>query len=387
MSSTAPHIPIWETVVHSPELLDAVKHVDATKANEVSRLRQRWTVEEVNVALALHHARSSAVGRLDNAQTIVADPTSVQQASSTSVAKWKAKRFDPFTDVVDLCCGIGVDLDALPQGAVGVEIDPLRCWMASQNTGKHVCSEDARQYKFSSNSVIHVDPSRRDDNGRRLGLDEMQPNISEVQEICANSIGGCVKLSPAIDLDDVECIGQQREIEYIEHRGRVVQGLVWFDSLANTDVEVSATSLTTGTTLSGTGIAPPQSNRIGTWIYEPNPALERAKLHGTLAHALQLWEPALGLGLLCADCQIESQWFTTFEVLETTTLRREKIAAALHDHNGGEVEVKTRSGVIDPDKWQKQLQKPASETNRRLTVFAIRLGERRVALITRRVIQ
>lgn len=384
MSSTKPQISIWEKVVHSPALLEAVKHVDATKANEVSRLRKRWTFEEVHVALAIHLARSSAVGRLDNAQTIVADFASVQQATSTAVAKWKAKRFAQHTDIVDLCCGIGIDLDALPLGAVGVDLDPLRCWMASQNTDKSVCHEDARKYKLSPDSVIHIDPSRRDDKGQRLGLDEMLPNKTEVQDICANSIGGCVKLSPAVNLDDVGSIGQQREIEYIEHQGRVVQGLVWFDSLATAETEVSATSLTTGESISGTCIAPPQSNQIGTWIHVPNPALERAKLHGMLAHALHLWEPAFGLGLLCADCQVESKWFTTFEVLETTTLRREKIAAALQNHKGGEVEVKTRNGVVDPDKWQKELQKPASETNRRLTVFALRLGERRVALITRR---
>ena len=65
--------------------------------------------------------------------------------------------------------------------------------------------------------------------------------------------------------------------------------------------------------------------------------------------------------------------------------RLEKVDRALKQHSGGEVEVKTRGGVVDPDVWQKKLQRPASATNERLTVFAIRLGKKRVALISRRV--
>jgi hypothetical protein len=63
----------------------------------------------------------------------------------------------------------------------------------------------------------------------------------------------------------------------------------------------------------------------------------------------------------------------------------EKVALALKQHGGGEVEAKTRGGVVDPDVWQKKLQRPASDTNERLTVFAIRLDKKRVAFITRRV--
>jgi len=120
-------------------------------------------------------------------------------------------------------------------------------------------------------------------------------------------------------------------------------------------------------------------------IFEPNPALERAKLHTTLGLEFCLWEPAFGLGLICGKEQIKSKWFTAFEVLETTQLRREKIVVALQKNNAGEVEVKTRGGVVNPDRWQKQLQKPACNSNERLTVFALRLEHRRVAIIARRI--
>ena len=82
---------------------------------------------------------------------------------------------------------------------------------------------------------------------------------------------------------------------------------------------------------------------------------------------------------------IDLTWFNAFEVLACTTLRLEKVARALKEHGSGEVEVKTRGGVVDPDVWQKKLQRPASDTNERLTVFTICLDKKRVALIARRI--
>ncbi|MDP6541503.1 MAG: hypothetical protein QGF07_01835 [Phycisphaerales bacterium] len=386
MSLAKTQIALWEKVVGSTELLDAVNMIDPTKVNEVATLRKKWSANEVSVAIELCKARESAIGRLDNAKGIVADLVSVQQASSSAVSTWKAKRFNN-AEVVDLCCGIGADLLQLPSTAVGVDCDPLRCWMARQNSGKKVFVGDARSYGLPITAMVHLDPSRRVENGRRLGLDEMRPNLLEVQEICSKVCGGCVKLSPSIDLEEVAIIGDQREVEYIEDRGRVTQGIVWFNELANSGCDVTATSLTTGDTVSGSIETPRISAEIGKWIYEPNPALERAKLHGSLGNKLDFWEPAFGLGLLCGNEQTKSNWFNVFEVLSTSVLRLEKVTSELRKLGAGEVEVKTRDSVVDPNVWQKELQKPTNVSNERLTVFALRLGKKRVAIIARRVKQ
>ena len=385
MFSVQDQIKLWDRVVHLPDLLTAIGNIDVTKVQTVSNLRKKWSAEEVSIAIELTRARTSAKGRLDNADTIVSDLGGVQQTSSSAIAKWKAKRFAQHKQIVDVCCGVGGDLMYLPANSIGVDIDPLRCWMAKQNTGKEIVCADVRSYMGVENAVVLLDPSRRDSQGRRLSLETMQPTLTEVQTICKKVRGGCVKLSPAIELEDINCIGEQREVEYIEDRGRVRQGIVWFNELATVGCSVRATSLTANETISGKIETPRISSEIGQWIYEPNPALERAKLHGTLAHEFGLWEPAHGLGLLFGNELIDSTWFNAFEVLACTALRMEKVALALKQHGGGEVEVKTRGGVVDPDVWQKKLQRPASDTNERLTVFAIRLGKKRVAFITRRV--
>ena len=385
MFSVEKQIEVWKKVAHDSALLEAVEHSDVFQVNAISTLRKKWSAEEVSVAIELMRARSSAMGRLENAKTIISDLEGVQQTSSSAVAKWKAKRFVKCEHVVDLCCGIGGDLLYLPEHAIGVDINPLRCWMAQQNAAKKVDCCDVLSYKELKNSMILIDPSRRDARGRRLTLDEMQPPISTVQEICKQARGGCVKLSPAINIEDVAEIGALQEVEYIEDRGRVTQGVVWFNELVQGDCEVTATSLTKGESISGFVETPRIFGEFSKWIFEPNPALERAKLHGKLANELGFWEPAFGLGLLCGHEFKESKWFTAFEVLSITSLRVEKVSDALRTLNAGEVEVKTRGGVVDPDVWQKKLQKPANDLNERLTVFALRVGKKRVAVITRRV--
>ncbi|MDP6693728.1 MAG: hypothetical protein QF444_05310, partial [Phycisphaerales bacterium] len=94
-----------------------------------------------------------------------------------------------------------------------------------------------------------------------------------------------------------------------------------------------------------------------------------------------------GLGLLCGNEQTKSNWFNVFEVLSTSVLRLEKVTSELRKLGAGEVEVKTRDSVVDPNVWQKELQKPTNVSNERLTVFALRLGKKRVAIIARRVKQ
>ena len=91
------------------------------------------------------------------------------------------------------------------------------------------------------------------------------------------------------------------------------------------------------------------------------------------------------LGLLCSEHNPDSTWFQSFEILETTPLRPEKVAKALAKLECTQVEVKTRSKTVDPNEWQKKL--TTDSHGPLLTVFALRLGKKRVAVITRRHIQ
>ncbi|MBL6998134.1 MAG: hypothetical protein ISR75_06830 [Phycisphaerales bacterium] len=374
---------LWLKANKNSALLDAVHECNLEDVASMSTLRKLWSIEEISIAASLLDARKRAAEKISNADSILSDSIGVQQATSTEIAKHKSKRFVTDGPVYDLCCGIGADLQELPMQTIGVDNDPLRCTMANFNTGKETICEDVLLMDIPSNALIHIDPSRRSGTKRLHGLDTMKPNIEAILDIASKAAGGCIKVSPAVNLDDLESFSIPLELEYIEEHGRVVQCVIWFGSLAKTSGSVSACSMTLGKSVSGVPEFSTFTNNLIGWILEPNPALERSGLHCTLAKEFGAKELAPNLGLFCAKEECDSDWFQQFEILETTPLRIEKVKRTLAELKCTQVEVKTRGKTIDPNQWQDTLSSKAS--GELLTVFALRLGKNRTAIITRRL--
>ena len=373
---------LWLRANENSELLDAVQNSNLENVAQMSILRKKWSVEEITLASEIVDARKRAIGKLENADSILSDSVGVQQATSTRIAKHKAKRFTTGGPVFDFCCGIGSDLRELPAQTIGIDHDPVRCFMAQHNTGKETNCEDVLSMKLPSNALVHIDPSRRTADKRLHSLDAMQPSIEEIATIASRCEGGCIKVSPSTDLEDLEHFPIPFELEYIEENGRVVQGVIWFGVLAHNAGQVTATSMMLNQSVSGLPVAPPFGNNIHGWILEPNPALERAGLHGNLAGKLGASELASGIGLLTSPVMPDSPWCKAFKVLETTSLRIEKVAQVLANFGCTQVEVKTRDKVVDPNQWQNEL--TSNNSGALLTIFAIRLGKKRVAVIAHR---
>jgi hypothetical protein len=373
---------LWLRVTTNTELLDAVEHSNIKVVAAMTTLRKSWCMEEITIAASLCEARKRASGKIENARDIVSDSIGVQQATSTHIAKHKAKRFATEGPVFDLCCGIGSDLRALPTQTVGVDIDPLRCWMAVQNSGKKTITQDVTHLDVPANALVHIDPSRRSGTKRLHALDAMQPTIYELSDLVSKCAGGCIKVSPSVNVEDVENFPEPFELEYIEENGRVLQGVIWFGSLALHVNQVTATSMTLNESVSGVPDIPTFNPEPSGWLLEPNPALERSGLHCNVAIAAKAQELAPNLGLFCSITEINSPWFQHFEILAMTPLRIEKVKRILAELNCTQVEVKTRGKTIDPNQWQKDLS--SKSEGELLTVFALRLGKKRVAILTRR---
>ncbi len=372
----------WLNVQANSALLDAVRSCNLDDVAAMSTLRKSWALDEISIAAELVGARRRAKGKLENAEAILADSVGVQQATSTRIARHKAMRFVSDGPIFDLCCGIGSDLRHLPKHTVGIDIDPLRCMMACENSGKRTTCADVREVQLTSDALIHIDPSRRISGKRAHALSEMQPSLAELTPLLTACAGGCIKVSPSIEEEDLSEFELEFELEYIEEHGRVVQCLIWFGTLANHAGLHTATSMTLNESRSGTPEFPAYRKNIEGWILEPNPALERARLHTNLANECDASELSPNLGLFCAKLLPDTNWFTTFKVLDTTPMRRSHVAQALRALGCTQVEVKTRGKTIDPNEWQNKLTTKSS--GELLSVFALRLGSERVAIITRR---
>lgn len=375
-----------------PELLELAARTDPREVKELARLKARFPAPLVVVALEIADARRRAAGRLEDAESLIADVAGVEQATRASVAAHKAKRFAGRGRVFDLCCGIGGDARHLARvgETIGVEKVPARVLMAERYARCAIETGEVADRKVDG-EYVHVDPSRREGeqgkgaSRRAKGLEDLRPGPNVLDRIVRASRGGALKLGPGIDLRDFPWLDRM-EIEFVSDGGSLVSAIAWFGGDLAAPGTLRATRLPAGVSVAGRTLEPATAGD-GTprnLIYVPDPALERARLLGASGVAppgAGLVELHPGLGILTSDEPVDSPWFEPYEVVASLPWREEKVRDWLRAHDGGTVEVKTRGGAVDATAAQKALR---GEGAARYTIFVLRLGKPIVAVITKR---
>ncbi len=404
-------LPVWQKLAEPKheELVRAAMGVERGDVQGIAGLRKMCPdAEVVRAALVLGEARRKAVGKFgaEVAGRLWADVAGVEMASSALVADRKASFFAilcPDMPVTDLCCGIGGDAMAFAAsagGAIAVDIDPVRAWMAGMNAGCETRAADVTTMEVP-HGPFHIDPARRDGSGRRTwGLAEMQPPIETIRAIAARDVQwGAVKLGPGVDLAEVERELPGAFVEVCSENGRLVQAVAWVRGVY-TGATVRRATLLLGSadgpmetwrshTISGTADAAAgglplhaAEFRSGRYIYEPDDSVERAGLLGTLCAKLLAPMLHTRVGLLTSDVLIRSPWVSGFEVLEVMAFNERRVKAVLESHCAGIVEVKTRGGVVETDALQGRLRGKGDVP---MVVFVLRLGREVRAIVAKRV--
>ncbi len=375
-------IKCWEEVLQDDALLQAVQSCDTSDVAVISSLRKKWSKEHIAIAIECVDAKQRAE-RKGFTNSFVSDRQGIEQATSLNVATHKARRMNEDKPIFDCCCGVGGDLLALPQHAIGLDNHAIRCWMAKQNTSKSIQQLDVLTIPYDNTMLVHIDPARRINNKRIYSLSEMLPPIESVLDIAMKVSGGCIKCSPVVNPLDLEALSQPFEIEYIEEHNKLVQAAVWFGSLAHNPNQTTATNINKEISISGSFEQELPIGNIEAYVYEPKASLERANLSHLIGASVELHEVARGLGILSSTKNIRSNWLNAFEVIEILPLRIEKIQSFLDTTRCNYIEVKTRGQVVNPNEWQNNLRVRTS--GEMLTLFALRLGKQHLAVITRRI--
>ncbi len=344
---------------------------------EMTRLRRTWAPEEVAAAIELARARAKALHKWPDRHALFADVPGIEMASSAHAARWKARRFAAHSSpALDLCCGVGGDLMALAERGVdaeGVELDPLRAWMASRNASRPVRAVDAESLDFTG-ALVHLDPSRRSVEGKRtIRYADISPGPAFVERIANEAKGAAIKLMPGIHPNELP----GGEVEYLSEEGRLTQAVLWTGVLAG-ETATRATMADRAISFTGDAASTPAYGEFDTFVYAPDPALERAGLLGAFCDAHALAMPHPHAGILTGPEAIDSPWLARFRVLEELPWSRKRVKAALGAHGAGIVEVKTRGRVIDTDAEQMALR---NEGSRILTVFVVRLGDQGIRAV------
>ncbi|MEM6505309.1 MAG: hypothetical protein AAF711_07560 [Planctomycetota bacterium] len=382
-------IELWRAVAGDTGLLQRAESLDPSDVSAVAALRRDNDSDAVSVALRLVEARAKAARKFGElGKGLIADVPGVEQASGARVAAYKAGRVAQALGngglVVDLCCGIGGDSMALVDAGldtVCVDRDPLRVWMATNNTSQRiqgVCA-DVRSLALDGKAV-HIDPARRNEStGRRAWrLEDYQPGSAFIGRLIDSAPAVAIKLSPGVDLQALPWPG---EVEFISEAGRLVQALLWTGGFVQTARR--ATLIDSGGIYQLAGEAtPPAYQAPQRYLYTFDAAVERAGLIGQLSTLLDA--PAIHpkLGLLTSNTLTTSPWIDGFELIERLPWRPKRIKRWLAANDGGLVEIKTRGKACDPDTEQRRLRGGGSTT---YTVFVLRFDTKVQALMTKRI--
>ncbi len=296
--------------------------------------------------------------------------------------------------VNDLCGGVGGDALAFARAGLTVtlfEYDMVRALFAQANAA--VCDlspridircEDVTQAALPPGAVW-FDPARREGGKRIPRPEDYLPSLSWVHrwaEGGASPIG--VKLSPAID--HALAAEYAADLEFVSDNGECKEALLWRGTLPTDTSSVRAVLVSDDAPLVLTGPAdfpaPLEGNLPTAFLYEPDPAIIRAHLVGTVAAQIGACAVDPSIAYLVSDTLTPTPFARAYAVLERFVYSRRALQEALTRRGVGHVVIKKRGFPLEPDAVRKQLKLSGPET---MTVVLTRKGDTHVVFLCRGV--
>lgn len=377
MIGTAESIEAEEWVLTSEagaSLLDAAEATRSPRPADLARWRTLANPAQVSAALRLIESRRKGAAKFTLADCMWLDPVGIEQATSEPVARHKAERFASAPGVVvDLCSGIGGDalaLAAVTRGVIAVDLDPAMARRLRWNAGVYGVSDRlqpvrsrAQDIEVPANTWVHIDPDRRVGRSvRARQVGDYEPGLHFMERLIAGSPAGAIKLSPGSDFE-THFGHRDVEIEVISLGGECKEATVWFGALAG--CQRRATVLPSG--VSWTNHDEPRAGRptvapIGSWVYDPDPALIRAGLLDGFAAASGLSRFADGIDYLTGTNPLATPFLQAFEVEAVLPLDLKRLKRELAARCVGRLEIKVRGVELTPEKLRKSLELKGDES-------------------------
>jgi len=300
----------------------------------------------------------------------------LEQATSYDVAVHRARRFRG--PVLDLCCSVGGDLLALPEGSIGVDLDEARLLLAAENArvlGRRIHLVRADVTTMEPRGDVFADPARRSGGRRVFDARAYTPPLDAVLAWRPRSLG--VKVAPGIDWAVVPA---HLETEVVSLRGEVKEAVLW-GGQARQGSARSATLLPSGAVLTDLAVPAPQVRPVGRWLLEPDGAVVRAQLVAQVAHAVGGGLLDATIAYVTADQRLPTPFGTWYEVLDVVPFGIKRLREVLRGHDAGPLVVKKRGTAVTPEVLSRQLGMTGSRV---VTVVLTRAAGAQIALVVRR---
>jgi SAM-dependent methyltransferase len=327
---------------------------DTARLRTLTRLRRHAPPALAAAALETAILRQRATRKFSRAHAMYFTRDALEQATSEAVAAHRARRFAGYEWVVDLGCGVGGDSLALAGEAptVGVDRDELRLLMARENArayglagGLQFVRADVTGGGPVLAEAAFVDPARRTAEGRRLFDARLyEPPLAEVLGWRGRFRLLAVKLAPGIRDEDVADV--PGEVEFVAEGNELKEAVLW----AGEGVAGGrrATILPEGVTLFSAADPAPPVGAAGAVLYEPNPAVIRAHLLGTVAARLDAWQIDPSIAYLSADDARPDPFVRAWRIESVLPFGVDRVRRHLRSLGVGRVTVKKRGSPLEP---------------------------------------
>lgn len=352
-------------------LLSALPPYDESQVMAISARLHAEGLDPALVAAALTQSRLRARGRAkfgDFADGMLFTSTGLEQATRLPVAAHHARRYRAagLARVADLTAGIGGD--AMAMAGVGLQVlavdaDEVTAAVATVNL-RHfpeaqVRHGDGLALDLAAEGVdgVYADPARRTAAGRRSWEpSDWTPPLDVLLSLRSQVPAVGLKLGPGLPH---RLVPADASAQWVSVDGDVVEVGLWFGPLAPEGPGRSALVLRGGrahtvTAAGGTDDRPPVGG-VGAYLYEPDGAVIRAGLVGTVAHEVhgRLLDPTIAY--VTADLLAPSPVATTYRVLDDLPFSVKRLRAYLRERHVGRLTVKKRGSAVTPEQLRGQL--------------------------------
>lgn len=315
------------------------------------RIRQHCTAEESKEILDLHWLRSRGRRKFSRAHQMFFFKKQLEQASNEAIAYFKAKRFQRFQSIADLCCGIGGDSIGLSQESdlTIVDLDRDVLAFAEKNVSAYQGKfssvvGNAADISVHSFDAFHIDPDRRESQARVTKPEYFAPSKHVLENLTGNNPNFAMKLAPATPI-----WSRQTENEFIGYDGECKQQIVWSGDLCNTPgvraTVVRNNSLMTDTYHAGWDQIDANLIRVkpqGRFLYDPHACLVAAKLVDSFSRQYKLARVSPSTVYLSGDELVHNTLVQGFEILAITKMEKASIKKMLQSQQVTDLEFKKR---------------------------------------------
>jgi SAM-dependent methyltransferase len=325
-----------------------------------SRLRRGYPADLVAAASAQDELRRAGQAKFSRAMDMLFTRPGLEQASSETAARHRARRFAEAAPgrLADLGCGIGGDLIALAAGreVLAVDRDPVHLRMAAHNAavydaaaGVRTAQSDVRDVSLAGVDAVFADPARRTGSGR-LRPGDSEPPLAWCFALTSQVPAVVIKAAPGLPAGIVP---GGWETEFVADGRDLKEAVLWSPALAT--VPARATILPEGHTLlpeqgEAVPIAPP-----GEFLFDPNPAVTRAGLVETLARRLGAWKIDPRIAFLAAGSAHSTPFARTLRVIESAPWNEKDFARRLRALGIGAADLRRRGLAGDVDQIHRRL--------------------------------